>query len=137
VRSSWLIVALLLVGCGHASGAASPEPTTPRSPPRAAACGDLVQVAQQIGQAFSGPGALDPRGPLATLRRLAHSGPAAIRADLRTLSRQFGLVSRAMLAAYRHQKGWSRQMKRAVQRLDQPAIGQSNARITAWVRSHC
>jgi hypothetical protein len=133
-----VIVALVLAGCGgHAKGAATPEPTTPKSSPRAVACGDLVRVAQQIGQAFSGPGALDPRGPLATLRRLARSGPAAIRADLRTLARQFGLVSPAMLAAYRHKPGAGAKMKRAVKRLDGQAIARSNAHVTTWIQSHC
>jgi hypothetical protein len=137
VRFSCLLIALALAGCGHAKGAATPEPTTPKPSPRAAACGDLVAVAQQIGEAFSGPGARDPRGPRATLRRLARTGPVDIRDELRTLSRQFGLVAPAMLAAYRHKPGAGARMKRAVNRLDGKAIGQANAHVTTWIQSHC
>ena len=88
-----------------------------------------------VGQAFSGPGALDPRAPRrATLRRLARTGPAELRGALRTLSRQFGLVAPAMLAAYRHKPGAGARMKRAVNRLDGKAIGQANAHVTTWIK---
>jgi hypothetical protein len=137
VRASWLLVLVVLAGCGHAKGAATPEPTTPKSSPRAAACGDLVSVAQQIGQALSGPGALDPRGPRATLRRLARRGPAEIRGDLRTLSRQFGLVAPAILAAYQRKPGAGKQMQRAVKRLEEKAVARANAHVTAWIQAHC
>jgi len=96
-----------------------------------------VSVAQQIGLALSGPGALDPRGPRATLRRLARSGPAEIRPALRTLSLQFGRVAPAILAVSRHERGSAARLRRAVDRLDRKALGRANARVTAWVRSHC